>query len=106
MPSSGRNISVLMLLWCVDQGPGATAELAALVHGVAGLVGLLLSPDVPLAAQAQVSIDRSVAALPVLTCLKAPSAGTVQAKANHPNVGSSALQRFHVHLHWKRIFLV
>jgi hypothetical protein len=62
---------VLMLLWCVHQGPGATAELAALVHGVAGLAGLLLTPDLPPAAPAQHSIDRSAAALPVLTHLTA-----------------------------------
>lgn len=70
--SSCRNTSVLMLLWSVDQGPAATAELAALVHGVAGLLGLLLTPDAPPAAEAQLSsIDRSAAALPMLTHIKA-----------------------------------
>ena len=51
---------------CAHQGQAAAAELAALVHRVAGLLGLLLTLDAPPAAEAQSSIDRSAAALPVL----------------------------------------
>ena len=71
---------------CAYQGQAATAELAALVHDVAGLVGLLLTPDVPPAAKAQLGIDRSVAVLPVLTCLEAPFEGRLQAKAGYSDV--------------------
>jgi hypothetical protein len=50
---------------CACQGAAATAELTALVHGAAGLLRLLLTPDAPPAASTQRSIDRSAAALPV-----------------------------------------
>ena len=59
-------------LSCLYQGQAATAELAALVHDVAGLVGLLLTPDVPPAAEAQLGIDRLAAALSVLIHVEAP----------------------------------
>ena len=70
----------------MDQGPAATAELAALVHGLAGLVGLLLTPDAPPSAETQLSIDRSAAVLTVLTCLEAPFPVMLRAKAGHSNV--------------------
>jgi phytoene/squalene synthetase len=78
------------------QGATATAELAALVHGVAGLLGLLLTPDAPPAAEAQRSIDRLAAALPVLIHVEAllRQQGRLSAKA-----GQSGHQRHKVSTH-------
>ena len=91
-----------MLFWCVDQGPAATAELAALVHGVAGLLGLLLTPDVLPSAEAQVSIDRWVAALPVLAHINALTRhqGRLGSTAGHSEIMSSAWPGGCVRFQW------
>ena len=74
---------MLTSLWCLAQGPAATAELAALVHGVAGLVGLLLTPEAPPAADMQLSIDRSAAGPMVPPCLGALFQGRLRTKAGY-----------------------
>ena len=70
------------------------------MHDVAGVVGLLLTADAPPAADAQRSIDRSAAALHVLTHIKALSRhqGGMGAQADRPTVRSAVLHGFRARL--------